>query len=210
MKETTSRGPDLWRGVLGILATGVVLGAGFNAIGLREERPWGVPWIAEDKVAAMPRLEAVEPRAPTGGPAVTAPVSDDPMAVPAGSAGLVEIPDLGRPVEIGLAAFKQYYDAGAVVVVDARDPEEFGDGHIRGAINLPYDVVATDPARLEAFDPRGKPIVTYCGGGTCEQSLSLAEELIHGGGHRRVLVFMDGFPVWRDAGYPVAREGERG
>ena len=39
-----------------------------------------------------------------------------------------------------------------------------------------------------------------CGGGTCELSIKLAEELFFAG-HDRVAVYMGGFPEWVEAGY---------
>ena len=49
-----------------------------------------------------------------------------------------------------------------------------------------------------------RPIIAYCGGGTCEISMGVADALI-ARGHRKVLVFMGGFPEWEAAGYPVVR-----
>ena len=66
---------------------------------------------------------------------------------------------------------------------------------------MPYDLAASDPSMLDRV-PLGKPVVTYCGGGACELSLSLAHELIFAG-HTRVLVYMGGFPEWQEAGHAV-------
>jgi len=61
----------------------------------------------------------------------------------------------------------------------------------------------TDPVRLEAFDAGGKPIIIYCGGGTCELSMNLAFALVDAG-KKKVLVFMGGWPEWQASGFPVA------
>jgi 3-mercaptopyruvate sulfurtransferase SseA len=135
--------------------------------------------------------------------------SDDPMAIPAaeeGEAGLPEIPALDRPIEIQLAAVKQYVDAGAAVVIDAREAEEYAAGHIPGALAFSYDEATGDPERLARLAASREPLIVYCGGGTCELSLSLAWELIFAG-HTRVTVFMGGFPEWQAAGFPVERGG---
>lgn len=43
-------------------------------------------------------------------------------------------------------------------IIDVRSKEEFADGHIKNAINIPYDEVLE---RLEEI-PQDKPIVMYC------------------------------------------------
>ena len=106
-------------------------------------------------------------------------VSDDPLAPAAEpDRAIPVIEDYGRPVEIGLKAAKQLHDAGAALFIDAREDWEYAEGHIPGAINLPYEQAITDPDRLEKIDQGGKPIVTYCGGGSCEISISVAWELL--------------------------------
>jgi rhodanese-related sulfurtransferase len=197
-----------WSGVLVIVVTGVVLGTVYNAFGLAADRPWGLNWIAKDRLAALPSIDP-----PTAGDAALEPAAgsystdlDDPLAIPSGAAaaGLSEIPAVGRPVRIELATLRQYFDADAALIVDARDPVEFDEGHIPGAINLPYGEVMSDPSLVEAVRTGGRPIITYCGGEGCEVSLSVAEELCFAG-HERVAVYVGGFPEWDEAGNPVAR-----
>ena len=134
----------------------------------------------------------------------------DPMAVDvaAGSSDLPEIPDLDRPIQIGLDAVKRLVDADAAVIVDAREADEFAAGHLPGALSMPYDEVSAEPERMENLDAGGRPIVVYCGGGACELSLNLAHSLV-GVGHGRVLVFMGGYPEWVNAGYPIELGLER-
>lgn len=198
------------RGVVGILLTGVLLGAAYNWMGQNSRAPWGLSWIAEDRLATLTTLGGPlsQPPAADGNP--YGGDSDDPMAIPpsAPGSGLPEIPELDRPVQIELPALKQLFDAGALVIVDARESGEYAAGHIPGAVNLPFDEAITDPTRLEALRA-GKPIVTYCGGGSCEQSLNLADELVQIG-HRKVLVYMGGFPQWEAAGYPVQQGSDAG
>ncbi len=92
-------------------------------------------------------------------------------------------------------------------LIDVRSLAEYEAGHIPGALNLPYEEIESDPSRLVMLDPGDKPIIAYCGGGSCEISLTVADALI-AAGYRRVLIYTGGFPEWEQAGYPVAR-GER-
>ena len=71
----------------------------------------------------------------------------------------------------------------------------------------PVAEIESDPGRLVTLDPGDRPIIAYCGGGSCEISLTVADALI-AAGYRRVLIYVGGFPEWEQAGYPVAR-GER-
>src|SRR5262249_1893065 len=48
--------------------------------------------------------------------------------------------------------------AGAAVVVDVRDPEEYVAGHVPGALNIPLDQLALRMAEL----PTGRLVVAYC------------------------------------------------
>jgi rhodanese-related sulfurtransferase len=201
IEATDSAGPEagasLVRGALTIIAVGAALGIGFNAIGLRSQS-WGLAWIAEDPLAALPTVDEPEPLPVRGGYDGLS----DPMAVGASETELPEIPDLDRPVQIRLTAARSLFDASAALFVDAREPGEYAAGRIPGAVNLPYEEISSEPERLAALDAGGRPIIVYCGGGACEISLDLAWEMIHAG-KRRVAVYMGGFPEWAEAGYPV-------
>jgi len=192
------------RGVVTIVVVGVALGVAFNWLGLASRPAWGLPWIGEDKLAALESLEEIVPAVETPAPTGVYGQIDDPMAVGLGAdvGELPEIPELDRPVEIHLEAVKQLFDAGAAVIIDAREREEFDAGHIAGALSMPFDEVTAEPERMENLSTGGKPIVAYCGGGTCEVSLGLAWELI-AAGKTRVVVYVGGFSEWSEAGYPV-------
>ncbi len=189
------------RGLLLIAAVGVSLGLVYNAVGLHMTGTWGLAWLGEPE-----QIEAVSDGATAAnGVSTSGYVSDDPMAIPsaAPNPGLPEIPDLGRPIQMQLPVVKKFFDEEAALFVDARDVEDFAAGHIPGALNLPFDEVITDPVRLAEVDSGGRPIITYCSGGSCEASTNLAWELINGG-HSRVLVFHGGMPAWEEADFPVA------
>ncbi len=112
------------------------------------------------------------------------------------------VPDLSQPISVKLPFVKKFFDAGAAVFVDARDVSEFAAGHIRGALSVPVNDAAANPALLEPFKQVGKPIIAYCSGGDCEESEDLAKDMLAAGIHK-VLVFTDGFPAWQAAGYPI-------
>jgi rhodanese-related sulfurtransferase len=54
---------------------------------------------------------------------------------------------------------KRLMAAGQVVVIDVRSPDEYRQGHIPGAINLPIQQIeAGNYLRL----PRDKRLISYC------------------------------------------------
>ncbi len=143
------------------------------------------------------RIQPVRPAIQKTG--TTAPPATTPAKV-----DLPTVPDLDQPIEVKLANVKKFFDAGptAAVIVDAREPEEYAAGHIAGAQSLPYEAAIEKPERLAPFKKLGRPIILYCDGGDCEVSRELAKSML-AEGIRKVLVFTEGLPVWRKAGYPV-------
>jgi rhodanese-related sulfurtransferase len=197
------------RSILIICVAGALLGASYNWFGLQGgPRGWGLPWIATDPLAEMAGLEMVVAPAEADPAEVADPYatySTDPLAVagdPLPDPSLPEIPAVGRPVQIELAAVQLFVDSAGALLIDARDPFEYEEGHLPGSINLPYETAISDPALLERLDTGGRPIIAYCGGGDCEVSYSLALELVSLG-HERVAVYVGGFPEWQESGLPV-------
>ena len=122
---------------------------------------------------------------------------------PPASAGVVAAaPAPWSTLELG--AFKQLYDTGGALILDARETRQYEEGHIAGAISLPFSGAPADPERVRRLDSGGRPIVVYCLSRTCELSKDLARLLIESG-KREVLVLEGGFREWEAAGYPVAR-----
>jgi rhodanese-related sulfurtransferase len=206
--DGTETGSRLWQGIVAIVILGAALGLAQNALVRLGSPKDGLSWrYVPPTLDSLESLTDGKPAAAATAPAPAAsdPTNNDPLGLgaPGTSAGL-DVPDLPRPIQIQLPKVKEFFDAKAATFVDARDPEEYAAGHIPGAISLPGEQATTDPARLEKFDPQGKPIIVYCGGGTCELSMNLGFALVAAGKHK-VLVFMGGWPDWSSAGYPVAK-----
>ena len=204
--DGTETGPRLWQGVAAIVAVGCLLGVAQNALVRQGNSKGGLAW----KYTA-PKLDSLDDLAPAaaesqfGGSNPLPPDMNDPLQIVGSAAsGVPEIPDVGRPIQIDTSKVKAFFDAGAATFIDAREPAEFAAGHIPGAVNLPYEQVATDMATLENFDAKGKAIIIYCGGGTCEVSMNLGFTLVSVG-KKKVLVYMGGWPEWTAAGFPVAQ-----
>lgn len=50
----------------------------------------------------------------------------------------------------------------STTIVDVRTPEEYSEGHVSGAINIPLDQI---PQRIQEFKEMQMPIVAYCRSG---------------------------------------------
>jgi rhodanese-related sulfurtransferase len=105
-----------------------------------------------------------------------------------------------QPRLISLSQAYELYRA-KILFVDARDTELFEEGHISGAINLPYFYIDKYMNRLDGVD-RMDPIVTYCEGADCDMAIRLGNELF-AKGFRKVFVFFGGWEEWERSGYPV-------
>jgi rhodanese-related sulfurtransferase len=217
------------RGIAWIALTGVLLGLGYNYLALQGPPPHrGLPWISrpialtdlESVNATAPVSPATTPAPQAAAPAMAQPATPPPTPVPsvspketpasaspapAAASSALDVPDIGRPLQVQLPKVKEFWDAKAALIIDAREPAEYAAGHIPGAISLPHDETVGDPGRLDAVDSGGRPIICYCGGGSCEVSIHMAEALVYQAGKKRVLVFMGGWPEWEAAGYPVEK-----
>lgn len=208
--DGTETGSRLWQGIFAIAVTGCVLGVAQNALVRYGNPKDGLAWrYTPPKLDSLEEVAAAPAAKPTdahpGGSNPLPPDMNDPLQIGgAATGGVPDIPDVGRPIQIQLSKVKAFFDAKAATIVDARDPGEYAEGHVPGALNMPYDQVVTDPERLEKFDAGGKPIIVYCGGGTCELSMNLGFALVNAG-QKKVLVYMGGWPEWSTSGYPVAK-----
>lgn len=86
---------------------------------------------------------------------------------------------------------------GLVTVLDVRPPEEFAQGHVAGALNVPLDRLQE---RLKDL-PLDREVVAYCRGPWCVLSFDAVARLREAGFAARRL--QDGLPEWRRAGLPV-------
>jgi rhodanese-related sulfurtransferase len=104
--------------------------------------------------------------------------------------------------EIPMAEAWEKHEKGAVLFIDARSPEDFQAGHIKGAVNLPnqaFDEVF--PELVEEIEKWGH-LVTYCDGRDCVLGHALAEKLYQLG-FKNVSYLVNGWTSWRERGLPT-------
>jgi phage shock protein E len=85
------------------------------------------------------------------------------------------------------------------LILDVREADEFAEGHVPGARNIPHEEVAGHLDELRGF----RRVYVHCGGGG--RAGKAAETLGRAGLKNVVHVRESGFRWWRDEGLPVER-----
>ncbi len=96
----------------------------------------------------------------------------------------------------------QIYDGGTALFVDARDPESYAEGHIKGAVNLPAYQINKFIDQFIKKHPFSVHIITYCSGRECDDGHKLMQGLLEAG-YYNINVFIDGYPAWLEKDFPV-------
>ena len=111
--------------------------------------------------------------------------------------------DLGVPT-VTLETAAQISKAFTHIILDARPPADYFAGHIPGAFNVPSEQIAAYlPQVLPLLTP-AQPILTYCSGHTCDESVLLSKNLLQNG-FTNVVLFAGGWTDWTAAKMPVEK-----
>ncbi len=102
--------------------------------------------------------------------------------------------------------------AAGTPVIDTRVASEYAEGHIKGAVNVPYrekSAKAVDfDAAQDAFNLAKLPadkaaaVVMYCNGPDCWKSFKASTAAIKAG-YSKIYWYRDGFPDWKAKGLPI-------
>lgn len=87
---------------------------------------------------------------------------------------------------------------GAPMLLDVREPSEFAEGHVPGAVNVPLSTVG-DWAQKQ---PKDKPLLVICRSG--KRSLSASQVLVEQG-FSSVTNIEGGTMGWIQKGLPIER-----
>ena len=90
-------------------------------------------------------------------------------------------------------------NSGATLV-DLRSPNQFKDGHIAGARNLPGDQLVADPKAIAKL--ADKTVVLYCDDGA---TTGAALRTLARAGIKNVLSLSGGLSAWKQENLPVVR-----
>jgi rhodanese-related sulfurtransferase len=98
-------------------------------------------------------------------------------------------------------AYGMYHDPGTIFL-DAREPEDYELGHIKGAINLPFDWFDDHWLDVEPLLDPEAAIIIYCSGTECELSIHEARHL-QTLGYQNLYVFFGGWDEWVEHDFPT-------
>ena len=102
---------------------------------------------------------------------------------------------------VSTAEATQLINREDALVVDVRDPGEYGAGHILGAKNLPLSRIDAGGAEIAA-KRKDKPVIVYCDTGN---RASKAAAALRSQGFAKVVSLAGGLGAWQQAGLPVEK-----
>lgn len=112
----------------------------------------------------------------------------------------------GRPIEavpqVPVSELRERLQSGdrSFTVLDVREDSEWSEGHIDGAVHIPFHQLRKN---LDLV-PSHKPVAVVCGGGTRS---SIAASLLQGEGFDPMNV-SGGMGAWNSSGYPLAHDSQ--
>ena len=85
------------------------------------------------------------------------------------------------------------------LILDVRTADEFEDGHLPGARNIPANEIVKRGAEL----PAGKPVIVVCASGNRAGKAAAA---LRTGGRQDVFCLDGGIAQWQQAGLPLVKK----
>jgi rhodanese-related sulfurtransferase len=117
---------------------------------------------------------------------------------------------LTRVTEVTPEETAQFLKVPNVMILDVREPDEFSQGHLPGAVNIPrgFLEVKADlihPKKDSRLADRTVPIIAYCGGG---HRSALAADTLQQMGFESVKSMRGGWTAWTSAQLPIEKSGQ--
>ena len=103
--------------------------------------------------------------------------------------------------DISLEETYRLFLEGRVLFLDSRYREEYNDGHIENALNLPASASRDEIRSFLDNMPKNRLIITYCSNPSCNSSRRLAGLLMYLG-YKNVFVYSGGYDEWLSHEYP--------
>ena len=105
--------------------------------------------------------------------------------------------------EVDVQTAKRLIHSESPILLDVREPEEFAQGHLAGAINVPrgvleFNVDPLNPAAIAALTDRSTKMIVYCRSGARS---ALAVQTLRTLGYESISSMSGGFTAWQAAGH---------
>jgi len=107
------------------------------------------------------------------------------------------------PAVISMAQMKKLFAQKQAILLDARSVNEYRQGHIPGAINIPYESIEDYMSKIDSLS-QDKWLVCFCDGPPCDLGELLANELF-GMGFPKVAIFQGGMNEWNKQGGKIKK-----
>lgn len=99
---------------------------------------------------------------------------------------------------------KQFYEMMQkekdVIILDVRTPQEYQEGHISNAINIPVQILGQQLDKLNNF--KDKKILVYCRSGNRS---AIASQILDRAGFKNVYNLKGGLLEWKASGLPLVK-----
>lgn len=114
--------------------------------------------------------------------------------------GMIEVRQRARgTTSIGPADAVRLLNQGGIVL-DVRDAEQFGQGHIIDARNIPSARLSADAETLKKW--RDKPVIVCCDSGTTSAG---AARTLRSAGFSKVVNLRGGLAAWQQENLPLVK-----
>ncbi|MGD8534781.1 MAG: rhodanese-like domain-containing protein [Candidatus Aminicenantes bacterium] len=121
--------------------------------------------------------------------------------------GFFSLEEYSSVVFITLGEAEELFATGSALFIDSRATEDFKEGHIFGAVNIPFvEKKKKEDLNMEPYPLEGIYVV-YCDANECQSSVELAK-LLHENGFQDIRIFFGGWEEWVREGLPVSREDD--
>lgn len=104
--------------------------------------------------------------------------------------------------EIPAAAVHDRLANGEALLLDVREPDEYRQGHLAGAINIPRGMLEFKISADPQLQKLSRPIIVYC---KTSGRAALSVVAMQSMGFANVVSLAGGFDAWAAEGHPVAK-----
>jgi len=119
--------------------------------------------------------------------------------------GFISLDEYSSIMFITLGEAEELFLERDALFIDSRSKEAFQEGHILGAVNIPFEEYKKEKALDLIFLPPEGTVVIYCDGSECNSSVELAK-VFHKKGLLDIRIFFGGWIEWKGEGLPVSLE----
>ena len=105
---------------------------------------------------------------------------------------------------VTLAETRALLDRQDHLLLDARPNRDYLAGHLPGAFSLPVLELATYLGQVLPLLSPAQPLLVYCSGTSCDESLQLAK-VLQQQGFTNLVLFVGGMAEWQQAGLQVEK-----